>query len=64
MSNWRPIETAPRDGTEIILCNISGSLGIGSYMPKQDSWEITDDVWWDKCSHWMPLPKPPEEDEK
>lgn len=28
MSDWRPIETAPRDGTQIDLC-LEGNLGAG-----------------------------------
>lgn len=67
--NWQPIETAPKDGTSILV-HIPSRLG---YFSRQDicpvhwtgwgggCWEIS--VTGHKCgaepSHWMPLPPPP-----
>jgi len=60
---WQPIETAPRDGTEIlshggILYWRNDACGGGwytitgiNYPGRCVAWEVT---------HWMPLPKPPE----
>lgn len=67
---WQPIETAPKDGTRIIL-GYSGSHSCeGFWMddPSRNYWE--DIGWFDsdsdvlcehprKPTHWMPLPKPP-----
>jgi hypothetical protein len=75
MSEWKPIETAPRDGTEVDLwCPnyVSARYGDGARMA---------DCWWERdrwvrfsnifaldeepyadihgATHWMPLPEPP-----
>ena len=65
---WQPIESAPKDGTEI-LCLVDGGIYPAVY---------TDDYfgdyrfvgWWERNNHypfnddvpthWMPLPEPPE----
>lgn len=63
MSNWQPIETAPKDGTEVIVFEANfpkvifiakmGRQGIGVW-----DWMTTDgDVAFP--AYWMPLPKPP-----
>lgn len=68
MSEWQPIETAPRDGTSVLL-----------FCPADDCWEsyiaqgwyesgIFDRRWYaavdenplsPQPTHWMPLPNPP-----
>lgn len=72
MSEWKPIETAPHDGTFILLfctqmkhheVKMGGKLVVSGY------WDAIDQAW---CSHgstwegpfyeadqWMPLPAPP-----
>ena len=58
MSEWQPIETAPKDGREIL-----GWFGSASVI----RWHIgTESFWTDgfmrlrEPTHWMPLPEPPE----
>lgn len=70
---WQPIETAPKDGTWVLLydpsCDISrgGRIGVGSYEDDfgDGSW-IFDDTgsipWEPFPTHWMPLPPKPEQD--
>lgn len=65
---WHPIETAPKDGTEVILGTTRGKsrgrILIGMFYENGD-WGDTDDVVEDMLfydeylPHWMPLPKPP-----
>jgi len=75
LTNWQPIETAPRDGTWILLTG--GSVDWdwdGDSKPRvvaaqfrernADSWQF---AWFDagyygeyeNPTHWMPLPEPP-----
>jgi hypothetical protein len=64
---WRPIETAPRDGSVLILHTTHGTVDPGFYVDRGFL-----GGWWQWCedhdhsqtpihpAHWMPLPKPPE----
>lgn len=65
---WKPIETAPRDGTQILVC-VTYSLGSDEWETKM--WvDFAKDpyIWptyWERIdipfepTHWMPLPSPP-----
>lgn len=69
-SAWRPIETAPKDGTPIIVC------GDGKeYHPRScwwswafECWVVREDIDAGKATfiqgqyltHWQPLPEPPQ----
>lgn len=73
MSIWQPIETVPRDGTEILLKiplqweESKGRIGSGDYVSAY--WYDKSSVRWmnrlghwislDRPTHWMPLPEPP-----
>lgn len=69
MSEWQPIETAPRDGTCIIVYRPKHD---GDYIPKVGvDWWMTKDLlvptWAESrkdCppTHWQPLPHPPHAD--
>jgi len=70
-SEWRTIETAPKDGTWILLMGESGYIN-RPYRVHVGNWGERD--WWmqsEDCSfeddggpptHWMPLPDPPKEE--
>ena len=68
---WRPIETAPKDGTAILLGSRGGSW-IGKWLPVYVSGYQPENPWsslmlnhdhmgekWCKPTHWMPLPEAP-----
>lgn len=72
-SEWKPIETAPMDGSIIMLANAGGSW-MGKYHPVFQSGYRPENPWFSLLlnhdhvrgraklpSHWMPLPEPPEE---
>ena len=67
-TQWRPIETAPKDGTEVLLaCVGHDNLKIGVKMHKEDTgsdllnscYVIVSSGAACQPTHWMPLPKPP-----
>ena len=67
MSEWQPIETAPKDGTSILVYSEKGDKG--AFLPggmAVDRWqreyttgfgEFNPYHW--PPTHWMPLPEPP-----
>lgn len=71
MSEWQPIETAPKDGTTILAFYPS----LTGYTARQDVAPIHWSEWgngvWENATsggkpsslptHWMPLPEPPTE---
>lgn len=79
-SLWQPIETAPKDGTQILVCG--GTYGC-DYVPYEFSgtfkgvacavWDEDDyESWseagerpnWYRPTHWMPLPEPTNQTKK
>lgn len=65
MTMWQPIETAPKDGTEV-LGVVAGSLGTASVTCMvEGEWQCSDfdEYEYVSCTweptHWMPLPPPP-----
>lgn len=65
-SGWQPIETAPKDGSLIMIGGTSYAGWFWSDAKWLDGlmmWSSTDDDWNVDCfeaSHWMPLPAPPQ----
>jgi len=72
MSDWQPIETAPKDGEFLAydpiakkhdICHWEGSLGCfqvqcdGIFGPEEDEFDGT------RATHWQPLPNPPKDTE-
>lgn len=62
MGEWQPIETAPKDGTLILLypTNGDGQISTGYWWEHANCWGAGGG-WFDdgEVSHWMPLPEPP-----
>ena len=69
MSEWQPIETAPKDGTDILLVVRYGNLNktrLGAWRqqrPGEFAWlqHHTFDHFAGEVTHWMPLPDPPKQ---
>ena len=75
MSEWKPIETAPKDGTPV-LAGRGGTYpwGIPHILAWLDGpkvkagagWYRVDGAHWNtrtlRPTHWMPLPSPPQKD--
>jgi hypothetical protein len=65
VSEWQPIETAPRDGTLILGAekNWRGELLVAEMAWEDGEWQLTLQ-WGDETNeaaptHWMPRPAPP-----
>ena len=65
---WQPIETAPKDGTEILACwdaptpeyKTRGVVRWEIYNAVGDGyWATAPGDWNKRCTHWMPLPTAP-----
>lgn len=64
MSEWKPIESAPKDGRHILI--VCGRTRLGFYHPADKRWREYDGTGYGLSldftpSHWMPLPEPPKE---
>lgn len=59
---WQPIETAPRDGTKILVYIQSASLDwriVARAFDEHDGWYSDPGKHHVRPTHWMPLPDPP-----
>jgi hypothetical protein len=65
---WQPIETAPNDGSEILLGHApTGCRAIGKWVVESNTWAIGNDDSSPETNyliifeptHWQPLPAPP-----
>ena len=73
MSEWQPIETAPKDGSEfshmgpmILLASPFGHFAVGYWgkgLDRAMGWINPNDHrrmdYWNAFTHWMPLPERP-----
>lgn len=60
--NWQPIETAPKDGTEILLISRKGRIANGVWVTANSNagfwgWPYI----FVEPAYWMPLPPPPKD---
>lgn len=63
MSEWQPIETAPKDGTPLLLGFPNNCHALVGHC-EDDLWGQLDEdfgfePWPMAPTHWMPLPNPP-----
>lgn len=66
MSEWHPIDTAPKDGSSFLAWR-RGVVATASLTPREDCemWNFggesgaAEDIPGIKPTHWMPLPPPP-----
>lgn len=56
---WQPIETAPRDGTPILVYENYGKGVVMTVMVAVKG-NFPGDGWLWNPTHWMPLPEPPD----
>lgn len=69
MSEWQPIETAPKDGETVILGARGDCLFFTRWDQDEETWEFLIDsestysllheTHWPR--YWMPLPEPPQQ---
>lgn len=68
MSQWQPIETAPKDLSAVLIWNPStaqgkGAVFVGIYMAVrgegEPSWMCFPSSVRAEPTHWMPIPSPP-----
>lgn len=67
--DWQPIDTAPKDGTKLLLARYVGNplhdsalwwMAAGAWSEKYQNWNDTNTPDAFVCpTHWMPLPEPP-----
>ena len=65
MSNWMPIESAPKDGTYILACMLPNIWGyrfmqVANFDFDKGVFVVSWDWSQEEFTHWMPLPQPPE----
>lgn len=64
VSDWQPIETAPKDGTRILIAtrSIDGGVQLVAWFGPACAafYDETGDSYID-ATHWMPLPSPPQD---
>lgn len=64
MSEWQPIETAPKDGTRVLLFRRgwAESVSVGWWGGLWETWNVAGGITSEFVhpTHWMPIPEPPE----
>lgn len=65
LPQWKPIETAPRDGTQIMLASINAdhSCASSGYWTNHNGGGWVRRIPWEP-NYWMELPQPPQHQQK
>ena len=53
---WQPIETAPKDGTEVLLTDGKTYKRVGNWARRMECWSVDVLPPVKMPTHWMPLP--------
>ena len=65
---WQPIETAPRDGTCVLLCldqaDKWSGMYVGYWSSTWEEWKFHVEGFVRSAKYWQPLPSPPDLDRK
>ena len=62
MSEWRPIDTAPKDGTRILLhpaVEVHDAWSKGHWSDQQECWLVGGSASGVTHTYWLPLPPAP-----
>ena len=61
MTEWQPIETAPKDGTRVLVCDTDVWIACARYWPCNSYWieDAASGLKLNEPTHWMPAPPPP-----
>jgi hypothetical protein len=59
---WRPIETAPKDGTWVVCVEDDGTKHVAQFNKTWVTEEYDYTSYFIDPTHWMPLPPPPQAD--
>ena len=61
MSDWQPIETAPRDGMILLVWGEARDIDKGRWSVRYERWRIPSlGLYPNDVTHWLPLPAVPE----
>ena len=59
-NRWQPIETAPKDGTVVLLAHPKGRIADGCHHPRYGAWSWPYVM--SEPTHWAPLPAAPKQE--
>lgn len=60
MSNWQPIDTAPKDGTLVLVYYREGGMAVRRFRKSGRCVDVLNNNA-GQPTHWMPLPPPPQD---
>ena len=58
MSEWQPIESAPKDGT-VVIFYVPHEINPSPVLCRADYFHNGQAYWLKGATHWQPLPDPP-----